>query len=135
MRKTIIATLSAVTLMAAAAPGIGVAGTSDYPVTPFRIEYGASVLSGSITWYNRSVSIPGELRARSSEKQGRFRGTSANCVTPLETRTAQPGENRGFNVGLNCDYPGGLTNVYVALWEGDTYRGGVVCTRQGCVED
>ncbi|UOX93098.1 hypothetical protein MUY14_21670 [Amycolatopsis sp. FBCC-B4732] len=130
----VAAGLMSLSATATAAPGLGHASATDYPVTGFFVPYGASVVKGSITWHNRDVVITGEVRARSSEKQARFRGESDSCVTPLETRTAQAGEDRGFRVDFDCNYPGGLTYVYVALWEGDVYRGGVTCTRQGCVE-
>ncbi|MCG8918647.1 hypothetical protein L6E12_22960 [Actinokineospora sp. PR83] len=117
-----------------AAPGVGQASTSDaYPVTPFYLEYGASVLTGSITWYNRNVNITGSVKARSTGKQARFRGESASCLSPLETRTASVDTTRPFDFGMTCDFPGGFTYVHVALWDVDgSFLDGVTCTRQGC---
>jgi hypothetical protein len=119
-----------------AVPGVGQASTStDYPVTGFHLTYGASVLTGSITWYNRAVRIPGSIRARSSDKHARFRGESANCYSPLETRYVAVDDERPFVVEMNCDYPGGFTKVLVGMFEGntDTLLRAAVCTRQGCV--
>jgi hypothetical protein len=115
-------------------PAAGYASTSaDYPVTPFRLEYGASVLAGSITWYNRSIHATGTVKAVSTGKTARFRGESPNCLSSWETRTASVGETRGFVVDIPCDSPGGITIVYVELWDVQShYLRGAVCIRNGC---
>ncbi|MGI5506610.1 hypothetical protein [Lentzea sp. CA-135723] len=137
MRKTIAATLGAAAVMAAGLMPISAttAAAADYPVTEFRVPYGASVITGSVTWHNRDVVITGELRARSSTKQARFRGLAEHCDTGIDTRTAQAGENRPFRVPFDCNYPGGFTYVVVALWDGADHRGTAVCTRQGCTNE
>ena len=116
------------------APAAGHASTSAaYPVTPFHLEYGASVLTGSITWYNRSVDVSGSIKARSTGKQARFRAESASCYSSLETRTASVDTTTPFGFNMPCDVPGGYTYVYVAMWDvNGTYLLGVTCTRQGC---
>lgn len=118
------------------APATGSASTSEaaYPVTPFRLAYGASVLAGEITWYNRSVHITGSAKAVSTGKTGWFLGESPNCLVGPETRTASVGETRGFVVDIPCDYPGGITIVYVRLYDVQGhYLHGDICTRNGCV--
>jgi hypothetical protein len=135
LKTAVIASMLVVAGMFAT-PGIGQASTAaDYPVTDFRVPYGASLLTGSITWHYRDVRITGELKARSSAKQARFHGVSSNCISPLETRTAAVDEVRPYLVEMDCDYPGGFTTVYVDLYEGTTFRAGAICTRQGCVND
>ncbi|OLF09679.1 hypothetical protein BLA60_17965 [Actinophytocola xinjiangensis] len=139
LRRSVVGGLIASMLAVMAiftAPAVGQASASTpaaYPVTPYTLKYGESVLTGSITWYNRSVYISGSVKARSTGKQARFRGESAYCYSPLETRTASVNTTRPFGFSLNCDYPGGYTYVYVALWDvNGNFLLGTTCTRQGC---
>jgi hypothetical protein len=115
-------------------PAVGNASTSAaYPVTPFRLEYGASVLAGSITWYNRSIHASGSVKAVSTGKTAVFQGESPYCLSGVETRTASVGETRGFAVDIVCDFPGGITIAYVELWDVQGhYLRGATCTRNGC---
>ncbi|MEV5717784.1 hypothetical protein AB0L41_28155 [Amycolatopsis mediterranei] len=117
-----------------AAPAVSQASTSAaYPVTSFRLEYGATVLAGSITWYNRNIGIVGSLRARSSGKQAHFRAGSASCSSAATTGTVPADTTGSFDIGMNCDFPGGFTWVTVQLWDASgTYLDGVTCTRDGC---
>jgi len=138
--KTSFATVLIASMLAAvgllAAPAVGSASTSEsaYPVTSFRLPYGASLLAGEITWYNRSVHITGSVKAVSTGKTGFFQGESPNCLSAWETRTASVGETRGFVVDIPCDYPGGITIVYIKLYDVQgNYLRGDICTRNGCV--
>ena len=132
-KVTLIASLVAALGMLTT-PAISSASTSQaYPVTPFRLTYGASVLAGSITWYNRSIHATGSVKAVSTGKTAVFQGESPYCLSVPETRTASVGETRGFAVDIPCDYPGGITIVYVELWDVQgNYLRGATCTRNGC---
>ncbi|MEV6825291.1 hypothetical protein [Amycolatopsis sp. NPDC051102] len=116
------------------APAAGYASTSAAcPVTPFRMEHGASVLAGSITWYDRSIHATGFVKAVSSGKTAVFQGESPNCLSGVETRTASGGETRNFVVDLPCDFPGGITVVHVELWDTQgTPLHRAICLRNGC---
>ncbi|WP_246037390.1 hypothetical protein [Saccharothrix texasensis] len=117
-------------------PAVGSASTSEaaYPVSSFRLPYGASLLAGEITWYDRSVHITGSVKAVSTGKTAWFLGESPNCLVGPETRTASVGETRGFLVDIPCNYPGGITIVYVRMYDVQgNYLRGDICTRNGCV--
>jgi hypothetical protein len=115
-------------------PAAGYASTSAaYPVTPFRMEYGASVLAGSITWYDRSIRATGSVKAVAAKKTAVFQGESPHCISGVETRTASVGDTRESVVDIPCDAPGGITMAYVELWDFDSsYLHRAVCTRNGC---
>ncbi|WP_410611192.1 hypothetical protein [Amycolatopsis sp. lyj-109] len=144
-KNTISAKRSFVTLLIASmlaalgvlsTPAAGYASTSeDYPVTEFRLPYGASLLAGSITWHYRDVHITGSVKAVSTGKTARFRAESPDCLTAWQTRTASVGTTRGFVVDETCNYPGGFTIVYIELWDtnGIPLRR-AICTANGCVD-
>ena len=66
-------------------PAAGYASTSAAnPVTPFRMEYGASVLAGSITWYDRSIRATGSVKAVAAKKTAVFQGESPHCISGVK---------------------------------------------------
>ena len=121
------------------APGVGQAAVepSDFPVTGFTISYGQSVLTGTLTWTNRSVGITGSVKARSTAKQGWFWGygnyQQTWCNPVPQTRTTAAGTTRGFSFSMSCDIVGGFDFFYVELRDSYSVLGGMTCTRSGCV--
>ncbi|MEV6447310.1 hypothetical protein [Amycolatopsis sp. NPDC051716] len=115
-------------------PAAGYASTpAAHPVTPFRMEYGAGVLEGSISWNARSIHTTGSVNAVSAKKTAVFQGESPHCISSVETRTASVGDTRKFVVDIPCDAPGGITIAYVELWDFDnSYLHRAICTRNGC---
>jgi hypothetical protein len=92
---------------------------TDTATSDFHLEYGASVLDGTITWFNRSLHIGGSVKAVSGSKQGEFLGYNGNltCIFD-ETRTTAAGTTRGFGFDESCDLPGGFSEVDVYLNDG-----------------
>lgn len=69
MRRRLLQAITGATLVAAYLIGTAPAAyaeTSAYPVRPYRVEYGNTHVAGTITYYNRSIRIVGELKAQSS---------------------------------------------------------------------
>jgi len=85
----------------------------------FHLEYGASILDGTITWFNRSLHIGGSVKAVSGSKQGEFIGYNGNvsCIFD-ETRTTAAGTTRGFGFDETCDLRGGFSEVDIYLNDG-----------------
>lgn len=118
-------------------PAAGYASTSQaYPVSEYRLEYGASVLAGSITWYNRNVGGPGFLKAVSGAKGAHFRFVSDNC-NKTAALTTPDRTTKTFTIGGECDFPGGFTRAYVTMFDALTGNKliSATCTRNGCIKD
>jgi hypothetical protein len=106
-----------------------VTATSD-----FRLEFGATVLDGTITWFNRSLHIDGSIKAVSGSKQGKFLGVNGNSTCRFdETRTTPDGTTRPFGFDEHCDMPGGFFEVFIDLNDDSGHvLGSQFCTRSGC---
>ncbi len=67
-------------------------------VSPFHLSYGATRLDGTITWYYRSATITGTIKAVSGTRQGLFRGSGneagLHCGPTYDTRTTPAGTSR-----------------------------------------
>jgi serine/threonine protein kinase len=96
------------------AAGPSTASAAD--TSSFHLAYGASVLDGTITWYNRSLRISGSVKAVSGSKQARFHIHNGNFTCNIrETRTAADGTTKGFGFDETCNQRGGFSEVDVFL--------------------
>jgi hypothetical protein len=107
-----------------------------YPVTGFRVAWGASFTAGSITWYNRNVNIRGSVKAVTGNKSVMFVGIGftdeETCFPDPQTRSTREGTTRSFNFDMNCEIPGGFDEFYVTLSDDFGYLLTQLCTREGC---
>lgn len=132
--------LTAVVAMAAipflvASPAVAAA----YPQTHYSLSYGGGeyTLKGNLIWYNRSVQVGASLRA-----------PEGNCSTAeyifyhnwdivgQASRTACA-DTVGHGFTRQYDYPGGITQVDIALYQSNSSSGQVLvdsalCDRDGC---
>ncbi len=135
--------LGLATFVAVAIAGVAsLSGTAQaaYPQTSFRLEYGATISTGTITWYNRSAAIEGNLKAYSGCKAVTFTAVNDreydNGESPLICRN---GSSVNYGDTLNIDVAGGPSVIYVYLTAGNPQveRPDIVdkkkCTRSGCV--
>jgi hypothetical protein len=81
----------------------------------YRIEYGASIVDGNVTFTDRSVSISGSIKAVSSSRTALFVPTNPNgSCAPDETRTSPVNTTTRFGpIVENCPVPGGFSVVTV----------------------
>ena len=109
---TLVAAPTAVVpAVAAAAPTSAVA----YPTSNFLIRDGSGgYFSGTVTWYNRSVSVVGAFNASSCE---RVEARSLAWTTLLDARSTSVhcGTQTGENFLLDADVPGGADRVYIKI--------------------
>ncbi|MGV9841959.1 hypothetical protein ACWDUB_07610 [Streptomyces fungicidicus] len=94
------------------------AQTAAYPTTPITdVSYGASYISGTLTWYNRAVGVDGALRAVGCRRAwvGTYdasgnslgaRSTSTKCDVTYSLDDFPP---------VPADVPGGAAYVVVCL--------------------
>ncbi|WP_412079528.1 hypothetical protein ACLF6K_38960 (plasmid) [Streptomyces xanthophaeus] len=124
MRIHLAATLSAVVLttgMLLGAPPAG-AHTSSYPISEFDVTVGNTYTRGTITWYDRSVTVAGEQKSVSSascRQTTAFALDSANkqlgyAVTP----GIACGESEKFSFSVGAPVPGGAAVVRICLDDG-----------------
>jgi hypothetical protein len=110
-----------VSLAAAAATVIATAPSAEaasYPRMTFRVEYGQTYTTGTVTFYNRAVVVEGEQKAVSSSG---CRKTGAQAVAGGEQLgrnewawTCSGSEKFSFTVPANR--PGGADRVFVNLF-------------------
>jgi hypothetical protein len=134
MRTHLAATLSAFALttgMLLGAPAAS-AQTADYPVSNFDVTFGNTYTRGTVTWYNRSVTVAGEHK---SVDTASCRGTTAFTLDTNDKQLgvgASPnlvcGASEKFSFTVPADVPGGAAVVRVCLDDGYTY---LLCKRYG----
>jgi hypothetical protein len=117
-----------------------------WPVTGFRLDHGASVGTGVITWYNQSASVSGNNRARSGCRYIEMTGFAENGATQRRTTSplcSEAGADKEFS-DTRIDFSSAglkLNKIMVTYWasdEGDhsyATKTTQVCTRTGCVTD
>jgi hypothetical protein len=109
---TLVAAPTAVVpAVAAAAPTSAVA----YPTSNFLIRDGSGgYFSGTVTWYNRSVSVVGAFNASSCE---RVEARSLAWTTLLDARSTSVhcGTQTDEHFLLDADVPGGADRVYIKI--------------------
>jgi hypothetical protein len=134
IRGMLLALLVSLGLLVAPGASQAAVEPTAYPIVPFTLAYGNSVLTGTLTWYNRSIGVAGSITARSTAKQGWFWGTSADgsCNPEPQTRTTPLGTTRPFNFTMNCDVVGGFEGFYVVLRDEFYVLVRNYCTRLGC---
>ncbi len=136
MRTGIAAILTATTLTTGTllgAPAVR-AHATDYPVSNFDVTLGNTYTRGTITWYNRSVTVAGEHK---SVDTASCRGTTAFTLDSADHELG-----RGYSPGIVCgtsqdfifdvpaDVSGGAAVVRVCLDDGsvDSF---LLCKRYG----
>ncbi|WP_405594399.1 hypothetical protein OG741_01835 [Streptomyces sp. NBC_01410] len=113
-------------------------------VTEFRVTYGASVGSGSVTWVNRSVTVQGNNHVASGCRYVEIIGTGADGSTRRVTSSpyCSAGDRPfGGTQAYVLDFSqvdNGASSVRVNYWADDgggyTVKDTAVCTRTGgCV--
>ncbi|WP_330262160.1 hypothetical protein [Streptomyces griseorubiginosus] len=119
--------------------------SSRYPVTEFKVGYGNSVATGSLTWFNQSLSFEGTNHVASGCRFVELIATGADGSQKRATssRFCASGGDLAFGP-QKIDFSGvvgGATNVVVTYWVSDD--GGLTyatketdkCTRDGCATD
>jgi len=109
------AVLTAATVLGAPAAG---AQTAAYPTTPItNVSYGASYISGALTWYNRSVGVDGALRAVGCRRA--WVGTYDASGNPLGAKSTSTKCDVTYSLDdfppVPADVPGGAAYVVVCL--------------------
>ncbi|CCK24695.1 putative secreted protein [Streptomyces davaonensis JCM 4913] len=109
------AVLTAATVLGAPAAG---AQTAAYPTTPITgVSYGASYVSGTLTWYNRSVGVDGALRAVGCRRA--WVGTYDASGSLLGARSTSTKCDVTYSLddfpSVPADVPGGAAYVVVCL--------------------
>ncbi|MFI9835315.1 hypothetical protein ACIHIX_47535 [Streptomyces sp. NPDC051913] len=132
MQTHLAAALGSVVLTAGTLLGAPAAGaqTSAYPVTSFApIEVGNTWTKGTVTWYNRSVSVTGTHKSVSAAGPAYCRRT---WVYTYDAAGAQLGSGGSYAADTACgttknyssftvsaDVPGGAALVRVCLDDGN----------------
>ncbi|MEV4065596.1 hypothetical protein [Nonomuraea dietziae] len=117
----VVAAVASVTGMVfAAAPATAVA----YPTSTFPIKVGESYYKGTVTWYNRAVSVTGAFKAvgcRRVYADARI----ANSGQRLDWQSSSTwcDESGPATLPLNADVAGGATKVNVWMTTGKANEG------------
>ncbi|MFF1691245.1 MULTISPECIES: hypothetical protein [unclassified Streptomyces] len=89
------------------------------PVTKFNITVGNTYTKGTITWYNRSITVTGEHK---SVDPASCRGTTAfpldaagNELNIAPSPSAACGDSEGFGFTTSVSAPGGAATVRICL--------------------
>ncbi|MFE2038192.1 hypothetical protein ACFXBB_34150 [Streptomyces scopuliridis] len=124
MRTHLAAALSAVSLttgMLLGAPA-ATAQTSAYPTSAFDVTLGNTYTRGTITWYNRSVTVAGEHK---SVDPASCRGTTAFTLDSAGNELRKDyslynvcGKSDTFSIPVDANVPGGAAFVRVCLDDG-----------------
>ncbi|WNV88712.1 hypothetical protein [Umezawaea sp. Da 62-37] len=90
-----------------------------YPTNTFRVSYGASYAQGTMTWFNRTVRLTGDLRTLSSSGcRKAYAATFDSAVDLLGERntSAKCGDAvRSFQLDVPADVVGGAYATSVCL--------------------
>ncbi|SDS14113.1 hypothetical protein [Jiangella sp. DSM 45060] len=137
-RSMAIAALAAAATLGAVAPSAGASENVETaeqttraaaPVSTFDPSTSWGSASGTITWYNRSVTVQGSVHDKASgraDTQVQFRFysgcLSTDCDHPTlvdyQTRTVSggaTGRTLPYNFGVTADVPGGVSLVVVRV--------------------
>ncbi|WP_190016401.1 hypothetical protein [Streptomyces lucensis] len=109
------AVLTAATVLGAPAAG---AQTAAYPTTPITgVSYGASYISGTLTWYNRSVGVDGELRAVGCRRAwvGAYDASGIRLGAKSTSTKCDVTYSLNDFPAVPADVPGGAAYVVVCL--------------------
>ncbi|WP_030355957.1 hypothetical protein [Streptomyces scopuliridis] len=126
MRTHLAAVLSAVALTTGTLLGApaATAQTSAYPTSEFDVTFGNTYTRGTITWYNRSVTVAGEHK---SVDPASCRGTTAFTLDSAGNELRKDyslynvcGKSDTFSIPVDADVPGGAAFVRVCLDDGAT---------------
>lgn len=112
--SAIVAAVAAAAVPVLAGAPAATAATTAYPTTYFSVQSGDSWYAGQITWYNRSVSLDGDLNAYGCK---RAYGIAWAGITPLDERsTSTHCDNyTDQNITLAANVPGGADHVRINL--------------------
>lgn len=112
--SAIVAAVAAAAVPVLAGAPAATAATTAYPTTYFSVQSGDSWYAGQITWYNRSVSLDGDLNAYGCK---RAYGIAWAGTTPLDERsTSTHCDNyTDQNISLAANVPGGADHVRINL--------------------
>ncbi|MGC0334852.1 hypothetical protein RKD23_007842 [Streptomyces sp. SAI-170] len=133
------------TALTAATLAIGVLGaapaadaaTTAYPTSTFDVTYGQTYTRGTITWYNRSVTISGEHKSVSTENCRGTTGFTLNSadheISHVSSDDVACGESKTFSFNVPADVEGGAAVVRVCLDDGniEPYTTYLACKRYG----
>lgn len=130
MRRHVAAALGAATLAAGLLSTPAVAAESPTLVQTFRVENGNTWTDGTLTFYNRSVSVKGSHRSVSAASSATCRATWAYALDadrhqiPGGTAGSAPsdtacGNTKSFEFALPADVAGGAAVVRVCLDDGN----------------
>ncbi|WP_371749858.1 hypothetical protein OG302_41125 [Streptomyces sp. NBC_01283] len=118
MKTHLAAALGSVVLTAGTllgAPTAVGAQSAPYPSTPFDVTLGASYVRGTLTWYDRSVGVSGNLRAVGCNRVGfSTYGASGNELGSRSSST-QCDVTYQFSTGLPANVTGGAASVKICL--------------------
>ncbi|MFF0203216.1 hypothetical protein [Streptomyces sp. NPDC005017] len=109
------AVLTAATVLGAPAAG---AQTAAYPTTPITgVSYGASYISGTLTWYNRSVGVDGALRAVGCRRAwvGAYDASGIRLGAKSTSTKCDVTYSLNEFPAVPADVPGGAAYVVVCL--------------------
>ena len=113
--------LTAGTLLSAPAAS---AQASAYPTTTFDVTVGNTYTRGTITWYDRSVTVTGEDKSVDGFS---CRGTTAFTLNSARDQldynfsASVCGMSAPFTIPVEADVPGGAAVVRICLDDGGTY--------------
>ncbi|WP_125797503.1 hypothetical protein [Amycolatopsis sp. WAC 01376] len=112
----------------AAAPAS--ATVAAYPTSDFSIEVGASYYKGTVTWYNRSVSVNGAFKA-SGCRRVYAEAIAGTRWLDWQSSSTWCDESGPAPLHLNADVDGGATKVNVWMTTENASKGleYFVCTR------
>ncbi|MFJ8082959.1 hypothetical protein ACIQ6Y_20410 [Streptomyces sp. NPDC096205] len=101
---------------------VATAQTSAYPTSAFDVTVGNTYTRGTITWYNRSVTVTGEHKSVDASS---CRGTSVFTLNSAGVELSRAysdsvcGRSETFSIPVDADVPGGAAVVRVCLDDGN----------------
>ncbi|MFI5591476.1 hypothetical protein ACIA5G_40945 [Amycolatopsis sp. NPDC051758] len=129
---------SLVAMGAVAAAMFGATGVADAATTTaWRIEYGASVTAGTISWTDgRSASVDGNVHAVSGYRETCVWGVNGTSTTEVACYGANPGKDHPFYHLLTINKVGGVQLIHISFYDEFNHKlGQRGCTRSGCVAE
>jgi hypothetical protein len=132
--------LSAAVIAVAAIPFLvaSPAVAAAYPETHYSLSYGGGeyTLKGNLIWYNRSVQVGASLKAGEGNcATAQYTFVHNNSAVSVVSRSACA-ETVGHGFSRQYDYPGGITEVDIALFQsngsGSSLVDTSICDRSGC---
>ncbi|MFD7532680.1 MULTISPECIES: hypothetical protein [unclassified Streptomyces] len=136
MRTRLAASLCGIALTAGtllSAPA-ATAQASAYPTSTFDVTVGNTYTRGTITWYNRSVTVTGEQKSVDGFS---CRGTSVFTLDSADVELSRDfsasvcGMSSKFTVPVDANVPGGAAVVRICLDDGGSPATYFLCKRYG----